>query len=53
MKPMKYSNDKISLGYKGASVFATGTLAKVITYSFAGLLLLIGIAVIQSSRTSK
>ena len=53
MKPIKFANNRISLSYKGASVLATGNLAKVIAYSFAGMLLLIGIAAIQRATVAK
>ncbi len=48
MKLTKYSKDKVSFSYKGMSIFATGDLAKVITFSIAGLLIMWGIAAIQN-----
>lgn len=52
MKLKSYSNDKINLSYKGVSLFATGTLARVITYSLAGLVILIGIVAIQKTSNN-
>ena len=49
MKPARSSNDKISFSYKGASIFASGRLAKVIAYSFVGLMIVFGIAALQSA----
>ncbi len=43
MKLKRYSTDKLRINYKGVSLFATGSLAKVITYSLVGLVILIGI----------
>lgn len=53
MKRSIVSNERIRFSYKGASVFATGTLAKVITYSLGGLLLLVGIAAIQNALNNR
>jgi hypothetical protein len=49
MKIQKFTQNTISINYKGTSVSATGALANVITYSLAGLLILLGIAAIQKS----
>jgi len=47
MKTTKYSKDKVFFNYRGASVLATGNLAKVITFCIAGLLIMWGISAIQ------
>jgi hypothetical protein len=52
MKPAKFSNEKISFDYRGASVSATGTLAKLIAYSFAAMLILLGIATVQRASNN-
>ena len=52
MRTTKYSKDKISFSYKGASVSATGKLAKVITFSIAGLLIMWGISAIQKAMSN-
>jgi len=52
MKRKKYPDDKITFRFRGASVFATGTWGRVIAYSFAGLLIMIGIAAIRSSSNN-
>ena len=49
MKIAKFTKDKIAVSYKGASVFATGNLAKVITVAVAGLFIMCGIAAIQNA----
>lgn len=47
MKLRKLSKGRISFGYRGSSVTATGSLATIIAYSLAGTLILFGIAAIQ------
>lgn len=49
----KNSTDKIGFAYGGASLIATGTFGKVITYSIALLLILVGIAAIRNTITNK